>query len=89
MEYLKLVKRCDVFLKDPSKEGYKLFFKLLRQVYNNYKGQAAIKIIENCWEHLQGKDNISDNDIRTQISNGLDQFATDAAGRVRYLDRYN
>ncbi|KAJ3571480.1 hypothetical protein NPX13_g5363 [Xylaria arbuscula] len=89
MEYLQFVERCDVFLKDPSKEGYKLFFKLLKRVYDNYKGQAAITVIENCWEHLQGKDDISDNDIRTQISNGLDQLATDAAGRVRYLDRHD
>ncbi|KAI1108408.1 hypothetical protein F5Y14DRAFT_84773 [Nemania sp. NC0429] len=89
VEYLELVERCDLFLKDPSKEGYKLFFKLLKRVYDDYKGQATIGIIESCWEHLQGKDNISDDDIKAQISNGLDQLITDAAGGLRYLDRRN
>ncbi|KAI1157290.1 hypothetical protein F5B18DRAFT_238352, partial [Nemania serpens] len=89
VEYLEFVKKCDVFLKDPNKERYKLFFKLLGRVYDNDKGQAAIRIIENCCKHLQGKDDISDNDIKSQISNGLDQIATDAAGGIRYLDRRN
>ncbi|KAI0552517.1 hypothetical protein F4679DRAFT_68746 [Xylaria curta] len=89
VEYLEFVEGCNVFLKNRDKEPYKLFFKVLERLYDNDKGHAIIRVIQNCYKELQKKDVISAKDISVQISNGLDLIAKDAARGVRYWDRRN
>lgn len=83
VRYLPFIESCNVFLKTPSKLG--MFFKLLQKIFTNSGDQEVIKAITNSYEKLEGRQEITDNDIDTEIANGLATIHGDrsADGRRR------
>lgn len=83
VRYLPFVENCDVFLKKPSE--LEMFSKLLQKIFTNSGDQEVIKAITNSYEKLEGRHETTDNDIDTEIANGLATIHGDrsADGRRR------